>query len=137
MRKSHKHFKAVECGLFLHNEFLFIGASTDRILSCSFCLPACLEVKCPYSINYTSPYDSCLNLSYLTRNDDKLQLNRRHKYYTQRLMQRALTGCHKTYFVVWTPQSMVVYEIYFDEELWISMKNKFVQYYMDIYLKTS
>jgi len=138
MRKSHKDFKAVECGLFLHNEFPFIGASPDRMLSCSCCLPACLEVKCPYSINYTSPDDASVNLPYLTRNDtiDELQLNRRHKYYTQCLMQMAVTGCQKTYFVVWTPHGMVIDEIYFDEELWISMKNKFVQYYMDFYLKT-
>ena len=98
MRKSQKDFKTVECGLVLHNEFPFIGASPDRILSCSCCLPVCLEVRFPYSINYTSPDDSCVNLPYLTRNDDKLQLNRRHKYYTQWLIQMAVTGCQKTVF---------------------------------------
>ena len=29
------------------------------------CPKACVEVKCPYSINYTSPTDPAVNLSYL------------------------------------------------------------------------
>ena len=135
MKKTHKDFKAEECGLFLHFRFPFIGASPDRMLSCSCCPPSCLEVKCPYSINYTSPDDPSVKLPYLLREGDKLQIIRKHKYFTQCLMQMAVTGCEKTYFVVWTPRGIVIDTVTFDNELWVSMQEKFTQYYMDFYLR--
>ena len=46
--------KVEECGLFLLPEKPFIGCSPDRIVFCC-CGKSCLEIKCPYSINYTSP----------------------------------------------------------------------------------
>ena len=35
--KEHKYFKLLDFGLFLENAKPFIGASPDRILSCSCC----------------------------------------------------------------------------------------------------
>ena len=58
---SHKNIKVEECGLFLLPEKPFIGCIPDRIVFCC-CGKSCLEIKCPYSINYTSPTDPKVTL---------------------------------------------------------------------------
>ena len=50
---SHKNAQLVECGLFLDKMHPYIGASPDRMVTCDCCPKACVEVKCPYSMNYT------------------------------------------------------------------------------------
>ena len=67
--KEHKYFKLLDCCLFLDNAKPFIGASPDRILSCSCGPRACLEVKCPYSVNFLSPEDPNFSLPYLQNVD--------------------------------------------------------------------
>ena len=41
------------------------------------------------------------------------------------MLQRPVTGTKKNYFVVLTPDGMIIDEIYFDNDFWCSMKNKF------------
>ena len=98
--KHHKHAKLSDCGLFLDVASPFIGASPDRIISCDCCPDACLEVKCPYSINFKSPRDPDAKLSYLIYKDNEFYLNRNHKYSTQCQMQLGVTGLKKCYFMV-------------------------------------
>lgn len=102
LSKSHRNAKLLECGLFLDRDNPYIGASPDRMVTCEYCPNACLEVKCPYSINYTSPGDPSVHLPYLKQIDGNVTLNDRHKYYTQCQMQMAVTGCSLCYFFVWT-----------------------------------
>ena len=45
------------------------------------------------------------------------------------MLQKAVTGTIKIYFVVWTSHEMIIDEIYFDDKIWSSMKNKFQKYY--------
>ena len=45
------------------------------------------------------------------------------------MLQKAVTGTIKNYFVVWTSHEMIIDEIYFDDKIWFSMKNKFQKYY--------
>ena len=53
----------------------YIGANPDCTVTCD-CFPkACVEVKCPYSINYTSPTDPAVNLPYLKNMDGIMKLN--------------------------------------------------------------
>ena len=73
-RKCHKNFKAKECELFLDRQYLFIGASPDRIISCSCCGEACIEVKRPYKISSEAPTDK--NLDYLVNVDEQFKLNK-------------------------------------------------------------
>ena len=49
-----------------------IGGSPDRIMTYSCCKSACLEIKCPYSINHLSPDDPEAKLPYLKKQDNKL-----------------------------------------------------------------
>ena len=103
-----------------------VGASPDRILLCSSCEKASVEIKYPYSINYTK---SCYsNLEYLRLCGGKTVSKKSHKYYTQCMLQVAVTGTIKKYFVVWTPHGMIIDEIYFDNEFWCLMKSKLQKY---------
>ena len=52
-----------EKGLVLNKTMSFIEASPYRLMPCSCCGKACIEIKCPYSINYTEPNEQ--NLDYL------------------------------------------------------------------------
>ena len=92
----------------------YVGASPDRSLLCSCCEKACMEIKCLYSINYTKPF--YFILEYLRLCDGKTVLKKSHKYYTQCMLQMAVTGTIKSYFVVLNPHGMIIDEIYFDNE---------------------
>ena len=134
---QHKDLKLKECGLFLHKDFPFIGGSPDRLVSCSCCERSCLEVKCPISINYTTPQDPNIKLPYLVKDDNnKLSLNRRHKYYTQCQVQMGVTGLKKCFFFVWTSHGFFVEEIKFDVQIWEEISQLFSVFYKEHYLKS-
>ena len=69
-------------------------------MSCSCCDKACIEINCPYSINYTEPNEQ--NLDYLYKDGDAVKLEQNHKYFTQCLMQMGVTKTKTSNFVVWT-----------------------------------
>ena len=89
-----------KCGLALDETMPYIGASPDWLMPCSYCDNACIEIKCPYSINYTEPNEH--NLDYLYKDGDTGKLKQNHKYLTQCLMQMGVTKTKNAYFVVWT-----------------------------------
>ena len=126
----HKNVKVEECGLFLDNTLPVIGASPDRIISCSCCHKACLEVKCPYSISYTSPQHPNVDLPYLKRVDGKLSLHRSHQYFTQCQMQMGVTGLEFCYFFVWTQHGFVMEKIQFDLEFCNNLKKKLSDFHV-------
>nr|XP_047142873.1 uncharacterized protein LOC124817114 [Hydra vulgaris] len=64
-----------DCGLFLDRDIPFIGGSPNRIVTCLCCPPACLEVKCPFFINYLSPLDPSVKPSYLIKNNVEPSFN--------------------------------------------------------------
>ena len=127
--KTHKNIKVDTCGLYLHSSFPFIGASPDGIVHCSCCESACLEIKCPYSINYTSPTNLDLKLPYLKFESDKFSLNKNHKYFTQCQLQMAVTNTKKCYFFVWTSHGYIVDEIDFDKEFCDLLLNRLKKFY--------
>ena len=45
------------------------------------------------------------------------------------MLQMAVTGTIEKYFVACATHGMIIDEIYFDNEFWYSMKNKFQKYY--------
>ena len=116
-------------------ELPYVDASPDRILLCSWCEKACVEVKFPYSKSYTKPFYS--NLEYLRLCDGKTVLKKSHKYYTHCMLEMAVTGTIKSCFVVRNPHGMIIDQIYFDNEFWCSMKNKFQKYYGHHFLRYS
>jgi hypothetical protein len=137
-KKDHRNLKVDSCGLFLYHDRPYIGGSPDGIVICDCCQQSCLEIKCPFSINFTTPYDPAIysKLPYLVKSEkDKLTINKRHKYYTQCQVQMGVTGIKKSYFMVWTPHGYVLDTLYFDPKLWESMTETFYMYYNNFYLK--
>ena len=80
IKNYHQDCIISECGLVLDNTMPYIGASPDRLMSCSYCGKACFEIKCPYSLNYTEPKKQ--NLDYLYKYVDAVILNWNHRYFT-------------------------------------------------------
>ena len=139
MRKDHRNLKVDNCGLFLHNGIPYIGGSPDGIVCCDCCGRACLEIKCPFSINFTSPTNPEVKskLPYLLLDPNgSLKINKKHKYFTQCQVQMGVTNITKSYFMVWTPHGYILDVISFDTELWMNMERKFCKYYEDIYLNS-
>ena len=109
--KTHIDVTITDCGLCICKEIPYVGGSPDRIVQCSCCGISCLEVKCPFSINHTSPTDENVKLPFLKKDKDgKLELNRNHKYYTQCQVQvqMAATQADTCYFFVWTAHGSVM-----------------------------
>ena len=71
-KKSHKNVKMSGCGLFLCEEIPYVGGSPDRMVQCSCCGNACLEIKCPFSIRHFAPDNPESNLFYLKRENNDL-----------------------------------------------------------------
>ena len=61
IKNYHQGCISSECELVLGETMPYIGASTNRLMSCSRCDKTCIEVKCPYSINYTEPNEQKLD----------------------------------------------------------------------------
>ena len=74
-----------ESVLVLDKTIQYIGAIPDGLMSCLCCGKACIEIKCPDSINYIEPNEQ--NIDYLYKDGDTLKLKQDHKYFTQCLMQ--------------------------------------------------
>ena len=94
-------------------------------MSCSCCGKACIEINCPYSINYTEPNEQ--NLDYLYKDGDTGKLKQ---------IKMWVTKTKNAYFVVWTTHGMVIGNITFDKELWESMKSNFEMFYKDFHLNS-
>ncbi len=133
-KKGHKNVKIEECGLFLSRESPFIGGSPDRIVRCDCCGSFCLEVKCPYSIRYTSPVDENVRLPYLRLESNGVKLNHNHKYFTQCQVQMAATGLNYCYFFVWTAHGFHMEKLEFDAVYWSTVKDLIEQFYNYIYI---
>ena len=136
IKTDHKNAILAECGLFLDQLYPYVGASPDRILTCSCHPKACIEVKCPYSISHLSPDDPKVKLDYLKNVDGKFVLNRKHKYYTQCQQQMGVAQLNKCYFFVYTSHGFILEEILFDEEFYKQLLTTYVSFYKDFYLKS-
>ena len=106
MKKKHKNLILSEYGLFLDKTNCFIGAIPDRLMVCDCCEDACLEIKCPLSINYEKSNEK--NLDYLYKSDNELKLKTNRSYFAQRILQMDVTNKKLCYFVVWTPHGNVI-----------------------------
>ena len=101
-------------------------------MSCSCCGKACIEIKYPYSINYTEANEQNLGCSY--KDGDEVNLERNHWYFTQCLMQIEVTKTKTAYILCGLDYTWkVIDNITFDKELWKSMRSNFEMFYKDSY----
>ena len=117
--KSHKKFIATDCGLILHREAPYLGASPDLHVSCECHAPGLCEIKSPYTIRDEIPTHN--NLDYLVQHDNVTRLNRKHSYYFQVQGQMAITDTAYCDFFVYTTCGDHLERIEFDADLWQNM----------------
>ncbi|EDO30936.1 predicted protein [Nematostella vectensis] len=116
MKDKHQDFHINESGLFINPDHPHLGASPDAISSRKCHGAGCVEVKCPYSARVgpiTADTIDCLVLT----PDGRLQLDRKHAYYSQLQLQMASTTYHFVDFVVWTPSDLFIERVYPDNAL--------------------
>ena len=102
MKNSHDDFKLSQCGLVINQEYPWIHATPDFLVSCSCCGLGCGEVKCPICIDrcdfdsYVLKKNACLEKA-----AGNFQLKRNHNYFFQ-VQQQLLTLPERKYndFVV-------------------------------------
>ena len=95
------------------------------------CEDACVEIKWPLSINYEKPNEK--NLDYLYKRDSKIKLKINHSYFTQFILQMAVTNRKLCYFVEWTPHGKVIDTISSDDIMWKDIKEKLIAFHKDFY----
>jgi len=66
-----------------------------------------LEVKCPLSCSHTKPSEETVDC--LIKLNDRVELNKNHKYMDQIQGQMALTGCTKGDFFVFGRHFTAIY----------------------------
>ena len=116
VKAHHSNMFVNVCGMYIDEQLTFLCASPDRVISCDCCDNGLLEIKCPFSSAGMHPKDA--KLKYLTVCDDKIILNRNHKYYTQVQMQMAVTKRQWCDFFVYSTAGHILERVYFDVEFW-------------------
>ncbi|KAL1274388.1 hypothetical protein QQF64_027202 [Cirrhinus molitorella] len=114
MKTKHQNFDVELCGLVVHPDKPYLGASPDGIANCTCCGKATVEIKCPYKYRdgltgSSEDTQFCL--------DKALQLKKNHEYYHQ--VQLHMYVCNTQYcdFVVWTKEDVAINRISKDEEM--------------------
>ena len=127
---KHKCFKVEECGLFIHRDYPFIGASPDLIVSCSCCGKGVCEIKSPESIKDQSPTYSNYK-KYLVKNDNgKSTLSKSSEYFTQVQGQMAVLSLEYCDFFVYTAKGYHLERICFDPVFWEMVQENLVEFWM-------
>ena len=125
LKSGVENFRMRECGLVLHTEYSFRGASSDRMVfeNGMFGL---VEIKCPYSMYDRTIQEACQKPNFcceISNAAPSLKLD--HEYYYQIQGQLAITGAKWCDFVVWLgngPDQSHVQRINYDDVLWKNFK---------------
>jgi len=124
MQADGRHVAVQECGLCLHQEYRFLGASPDRVVYDNSTVDSfgLLEIKCPYkpyTLNKTIQEACDDGLFCCALVDGQPCLKKTHAYYYQVQGQMAITGLHWCDFAVWVGHDdLHVERINFDREMW-------------------
>ena len=118
-KNNHENATLEDSGLHICQEKPFVAASPDGIINCDCCGKFCLEVKCPYKLKDKKIDQS---VGYLRLEDTgSLTLDKEHAHYYQIQTQLGVTNTESCFFVVWTDVDLFEEQIWFDQQLWVSM----------------
>ena len=120
--QGHHNVSVTPCGLFVHPDKQYLGASPDGIVSCSCCSTRLLEVKCP-----TKPV---AELAYLESDGC---LKKKSSYYGQVQGQMLITNMQECYFFVYESETsnklqLITYDKQFSESLEASLELFYQQF---------
>lgn len=101
LKSGVENFKMRECGLVLHTEYSFLGASPDWLVSKNGMF-GLVEIKCPYSMYGRTIQEARQKSNFCCEiNNATPSLKLYHEYYYQIQGQLAITGVEWCDFVVW------------------------------------
>lgn len=117
-------FAVQKCGLFIMLQHPYIGSSPDGLLGKN----AVVEVKCPYSSKDVVADEK--TVPYLYRNSkNELALKENHQYYFQVQGQMMVTNRSLCFFLVYTFKSLVIINVYRDNNFIQDMLKKLNKFY--------
>ena len=110
------------CGFIVNPSFLWLGASTDFLVSDSneqTCSLGLGEVKCPFSKRENTIKEACEDHSFfLSATEDKIMLKQNHAYFYQIQGSMATLQLQWCDFVVYTKKDLFIERINFNSSLW-------------------
>ena len=118
------------CGLIICSKAPWIAASPDRKVYNPNRLPpfGLLKIKCPQVA-------SVIECKYLMKDGTgQLKLKRNHNYYYQILTQLAVSGLEWCDLFVWCTGDSHQETVYFNKDVWSSVKNKIDKFYFDHFI---
>jgi len=102
-------------GLTLDKDFPYLGATADGLVDNSIVV----EIKCPYSGRDKSVEDLVVaGYPHIAKVGNKFTLKCTSPYYCQVQGEMAIKKVGLCHFVVWTPLSMEIVEVQFDNVFW-------------------
>ncbi|XP_053402818.1 uncharacterized protein LOC128558057 [Mercenaria mercenaria] len=118
------------CGVVVSFWAPWLAASPDRKVYDPTRNPpfGLLEIKCP---QVTSVLEAACLKKDVT---GQLALNRNHDYYYQVLAQLACTGLEWCDFFVWTENDHHMEAVYFNQDVWNTVKNKVDKFYFNHFI---
>ena len=111
--KEHLNFTVKRTGLTVSEEYPFLAASPDALLSCDCCGTGVVEIKCPFK--YKSSLTGAINDKSFCL-DENMMLKKSHKYYSQ--VQLEMHVCKVSFcdFFVWTESEVAKCRILKDDK---------------------
>ncbi|XP_053373009.1 uncharacterized protein LOC128546478 [Mercenaria mercenaria] len=128
---AHSNLTFRKSGLYVKKDLPYIAASPDGILTCNCCGQTVIEIKCPYKIfGKVSVQDGYQQLDYLQSDGTSITLKESHPHYFQVQSQMAVTGIHRSMFVVWSGVGCpLLVPIKFCESHWRSLLPSLVNFF--------
>jgi len=115
----------------------YLGASPDGVLidAQTGVVHGIIEIKCPYSAAKLTIREACDQCDEfycsLDNNTGQINLDSNHVYYYQVLGTMAVTAASFCDFIVWTPKSMEIINIKFNEQHWMDIKPLLEHFYLN------
>ena len=122
-----------ECGLVVHKEMPFLGASPDAVV-CQDGESGIIEVKCPYSARDMTIEEACKLTKFFLRQHPEtkdINLNENHLHYAQVQGQLLITGANFCDFVVYTIKDIFIQRIELDADYVENLLKKLCTFYND------
>ena len=140
-QSHHTNLKTEECGIYLHKDHPYIGATPDMLVSCDCCGEGVLEIKCPLVPPCTECHPSLCKCIYKPKylnydeNCRKFKLKENTAYYAQIQGQMALTGRKYADLYIYTEHAALCERISFNDSYWLEILSNLTFFYITFMAK--
>lgn len=133
-RRIHKKAKIEEQGLYIMQEYPFIGCSVDGIFLCQCHNKKLIEIKCPYATRTLHPKEvSSLKGCNITGSQSVV--TRDSEYYHQMQGQMGIYGINQSELIIYTQKGIHVSTLEFDKQFFDNMVMKLKTFFKDIFFQ--